>query len=221
MEVADFDADGALDVLTSAPGVNNGHLYTNGGTGVFTHQLSLIGGGPIEAVDIDFDGDADVVAGSKLFLAGGGQFTQVPGALSHAVDHLAESLAGDPDRDGEWDLFFVQRASRLFHGVKRHLLTLGLPLVLEVHGPKQEAWALALSLSVASVELPGLGTLMLDPTSLAVVAAGVIHGSPHAAQITIPALTDPAFLGLKVYWQALVGDSPKLTNQVKTVLSAL
>lgn len=185
--------------------------------------------GSIEPFDAEHDGDLDLLIGPNLVLNdGSGAFVEQPDALGWIdVQTGVQTFAIDADRDGEWDVLGLPFGGepRLVHGIRRQLdrvsiPQLGQPLKHRLRGPAGQPWFLGLSFGTASIPLPGLGWLMLNPSAVLLVGVGILDGS-GAAQVTIPAVSDPAFDGLVVYWQAIVGDSPKFTNQERTLLHDL
>ncbi len=113
MQVADVNGDGHPDLLVSSLFLIQ--WFANDGTGVFTPQVILNAGLPraMAVVDVDADGDVDVLAGGRFdhrltvqLNDGTGQFTEQvirDNALeSQAPVRLA---AADVDGDGDVDFF--------------------------------------------------------------------------------------------------------------------
>lgn len=114
--VADFDGDGDNDVyIVSAEGNNNegAYWYENAGAAAnFTERTIDASAGKlhmVDVIDIDFDGDIDIVAGgsfgNNVLLAyvndGGGNFTQ---ATLNASNGLYTGVVADLDADGDLDI---------------------------------------------------------------------------------------------------------------------
>ncbi|MCI0585856.1 MAG: hypothetical protein L0323_03330 [Planctomycetes bacterium] len=91
----------------------------------------------------------------------------------------------------------------------------GKPLTVDIRGP-----ALGVSLANASLPIPPLGTLRLDPATLLVVAGGSFDPQGRAS---LPLLVppNPALVGGSFFWQAVVGPPPLLTNLEVTTLTDL
>ncbi len=108
-DLADFDGDGLLDMVSQSFGGSNGiHGYRNNGDGTWTHALGLSGGGvsyTLETGDFNADGNLDFVGtrstGSVYLGDGAFGFTLHQNGISggiYAVD------VGDFDGDGRDDL---------------------------------------------------------------------------------------------------------------------
>lgn len=116
MSVADFDADGRLDVaVTDGEEVR---LYRNRGAGAFESALTLAGGGEVvTAVELDGDGRLDLVAFQgpggeddhdgelRVWLNHGGGGFSAPQLISRSATLQA---AGDLDGDGRVDFLGEQ-----------------------------------------------------------------------------------------------------------------
>lgn len=114
--VADVDRDGDLDIYFGLRGAQN-RLFMNQGGGIFvdasaTH-LPQVNDATVAAafVDVDRDGDPDIVAGnaneqSRMGMNdGSGRFLNVTASNMPPASHATNSIGvGDVDRDGDPDL---------------------------------------------------------------------------------------------------------------------
>ncbi|MBN1238961.1 MAG: VCBS repeat-containing protein [Gammaproteobacteria bacterium] len=115
LAVLDLDGDGAPDVLTGNIGTNR--VLLNDGRGGFRDeteerwpQRGSSRTQDLELVDVDADGDQDVVVGNEgqnqMFLNEGGRFVDATArALPDRVDETREIRAADVDGDDDPDLF--------------------------------------------------------------------------------------------------------------------
>lgn len=116
--VADFDGDGVMDLLFAAEDDRAHELYLgladpDPKTGAFFRDVSeRIGVSPVAnaviAVDVDRDGDADVVMGCSgeeivLLNDGTGVFTAIEEGVPQAIDSTQDVEAGDLNGDGILD----------------------------------------------------------------------------------------------------------------------
>ncbi len=242
---ADLDADGDVDlagaVRPTYPGMPFAFWYAGDGAGSFGDASARIPqsiarprAGSFEtcaAADLDGDGDLDLV-GQRSLLENDGA-----GRLSRSHRSI-ESPGGvaafaDLDLDGDLDAFWAAgraavgayptRRSAVGANPTRHLASRGLPRIakqlhLDVLGPVSEPWLLASSTERVRIPL-AIGLLQLDPSSTSVVASGTLSKKGEASWSTaVP--NQPALLGSTLYWQALVGAQPRLTNAERTTFTA-
>ncbi len=240
LDVADVDADGDVDVISST------RMFLNDGAGRFTQNPGFSSSGVVDATvafgDFDGDGDPDVVHSggghpsfgmpNRLFLnVGGGSYVDASAGLSPiAVEWTKGIAAGDFDGDGDDDAVLggfgpLQVESRIYFGLGRHVARraparLAKPLTMDVYGPPNEGWILAVSPTPASVEIPPLGTLRLDFSAAVVVGLGVLAADGQASP-TYPAPSTSSLVGVTLHWQALVGSPLLFTNREETTLTDL
>ncbi|MEM7205586.1 MAG: VCBS repeat-containing protein [Planctomycetota bacterium] len=220
-------------------------LYLNDGTGVYTDVTSSHmptdrdETRALVLTDVDGDGDPDLVLGNVgtpytrrpngLYLNDGtGRFTDATSArMTNRADPTYAVAAGDVDADGDVDLLVGVggNRNRLLFNLHRQLDT---PWVLRIgrrysctayarYGPPRSVDLVFPHLSTggASIPLPPLGVLRLDPAHLVAlppffVAPGEALGS---IELTIPNL--PGLIGQRAHLQALHVPFPlpaRLTN---------
>ncbi|MGH7150706.1 MAG: FG-GAP repeat domain-containing protein, partial [Planctomycetota bacterium] len=235
--LGDVEGDGDLDAFLGTYGLGS-RLYLNGGTGVFADatatnlpllpDLTLA----VALADVEGDGDLDAFTGNhgqsrQLLNAGSGAFAD---ATATDLPPLSESTlavaVGDLDGDGDLDVYTgVVGQDRIYTNLSRQLAWRGIPragkpLTLDVRGPASGTWLLAASAGSASLPLPPFGTLRLLPSTLFIVAGGVLDPQGRAdVSFLVPA--NPALVGLSFYWQAVVGPPPRFTNLEVTTVTNL
>jgi len=120
MALADFDADGAVDVAVVGSEVGNVMVRLNDGSGSLLEPTIVSidpGAVSMNAADIDGDGDQDLVVvfgsgpPSLLENQGGGVFS-APTALGFDANHIIRF--GDMNGDGLVDAHVVKPTARLF-----------------------------------------------------------------------------------------------------------
>jgi hypothetical protein len=244
--LGDVDSDGDLDAFVGASG--QCWLLENDGAGVFADVSAThlpVPSPPAFAVglgDVDGDGDLDALLGrggnyvgnqGLLYLNdGAGVFTDVTATeLPSVLDDTRGLALGDLDGDGDLDALTGNSAfgpgepDRVYTNLTRQLSwrpipRIGKPLVLELRGPGNGTWILALSLGGANLPFPPFGVLRLDPATLLVVAAGGLD-SQGKGIVVFPVPSSPALVRLSVFWQGVVSLPVKLTNLEISTLTSL
>jgi len=108
-DLADFDGDGLLDLVSGSFGGTNGfHIYRNNGDGTWTHRVGLTGGfcgSTLETGDFNGDGYIDFAGtrttGSVYLGDGDFGFTLHQSGISNEIGAIE---VGDVDGDGRDDL---------------------------------------------------------------------------------------------------------------------
>ena len=231
----DADTDGDLDVLFGK-GFSD-RFYRNEFPLPFTDDsanlpsVSAATRG-LAVGDIDDDGDLDAFVAYNSFTQsnriyvndGTGLFTDGVALVAPQFDDSNGAALGDLDGDGALDVFIANvRQSRVLYQVERQVVWSGLPsvskpLYLDLYGPASEAWVLAFALSAGKTQLP-LRTLLLGPGAT-VVATGALDGDGRD-QAVFPPVGAPVLIGLDVFWQAAVGNTPLFTNLERRAFTGL
>ena len=114
IDVADFDGDGDLDIVSASAGDDKIALYENNGAANPTFTTVVIstsadGAHDVSIADVDGDGDLDIVSASAtddtiaVYTNNGAAdptFTAVDIATN--ADGASSVFVGDLDRDGDW-----------------------------------------------------------------------------------------------------------------------
>lgn len=216
--LGDVDGDGDLDayVATTSSTAPSLFLYVNDGTAHFGDEPGRI---PQRVhgqfVDLDLDGDVDLLGDGLLINDGRGSFTEA----SARLDPLAFAFAPvDVDLDGDPD-------SLTLRGLARHLEALGEPRIgkrhtFVVHGPAHRPFVLRQSLASAQIDLGAAGWLLIDPTQIVSIDSGTLDRDGEArVRHFVPPM--PALIGFTSYWQAVVGTPVHGTNLAVTTVSGL
>jgi len=212
----DFDGDGDRDLLAHGS-QSTTVLLRNDGSAFVDVTIGRLPPGEFQhrdlasAADVDGDGDVDLLTAddysSNLLRNEGGVF----------LPTLNVGPAGvlfDINADGRADLFTGDDVllNRTAHLHERHVAMPGLDWELQVHAwrptPIPRMAVVAIGTRSTYAELPGIGTLEVDPTQ-AVLFPAALNGDVGSATFLIP-LT-PQVLGYALYAQAVVVDANGLS----------
>lgn len=237
--VVDVDGDADLDLVFSNDGgatPQPNRLYRNDGTGRFVDSSQDLPG-PVDrsfshaAGDFDQDGDLDLLEcnifsqqPSRLLANdGAGRFSEVVGGLSVTPYAAHQFLVADFDRDDDLDAFLVsQGPAHHYRNLRRQIAwrelpRIARPLTLDVYGLGNQPFAFVASAARVDLPVPGLGRLMVDPAAVVFSDLGTLDANGRAARsYVVP--DNASLLGLRLYWQALIGTPPRLSNVEAMVL---
>ena len=240
--LVDVDGDGDLDALLGSlhqPSL----LFLNDGSGVFTELPNAFPPAPRSITsfaggDVDGDGHVDLLLGNSSQLwyieknglvlgDGSGLFSDATNEAVRADYITYVAYLEDVDGDGDPDALFAgNNRSQVLHSTAHQLAwkrqpRLNANLELDLYGTPGTGWFLWTSLGSASIPLPGLGTLGLDPFGAIFAGNGNLDGSGRdTATFFVP--NNPAFADVNLHWQALfTGNAPQFSNLERTQLLAL
>lgn len=127
IDVKDVDGDGALDVLVAGLLGNNGRIgwYTNlDGTGSFDalRIIDTVNSGSVVGVDLEGDGDLDVLTRSGWYsnLDGRGQFGPIHTFNTQSFREVTSVYSADLDGDRDMDVLFAAYRDRSPDGISWH-----------------------------------------------------------------------------------------------------
>jgi hypothetical protein len=240
VSVSDFDGDGDLDVFGGV-GVNDrrDRLFVNNGTGTFTEEsatrmpLPWANTRDAQNVDIDDDGDTDIVLGCGvssisgsapsitriLINDGAGVFTYIDEAqLPPDLEDTTSLVVADLDDDQDLDIAVRNSGAptRLYTNVTRQLETPrlarpGRPYDIVVYshpvtpsGSPSDVAVVFAALDATRIPLGPLGLLLLDPASLIEVGALTIPQPEGRATTSFVLPADPTIVGITLQIQACV-----------------
>lgn len=233
--IGDIDNDGDAD-LSFGRYDGGVELMINHGNRVFTDEsqrfLLLPGVYSTYIGDVDGDGDNDYCHGLYVHLWDGNRLVYQPAAVQEIPGpfQVYEIDAVDMDGDGDRDLMvrgakpWYFKNSFVFVNLQRHTLTdqqaqIGTPLDYELWGEPGQVAVPMVSAAPATIPLPPIGVLGLDPTRLALLPAVRLTGPMARTALPLPRW---AWLrGQYVYSQTLLVDpanpflAPRLTNWIR------
>ena len=234
LALGDFDRDGDLDLVVANRGQAN-RYYDNDGRGVFTDRTAVRM--PIDrdesyavaAVDIDEDGDLDVVFGnqmpsifgraSRVYLNNGSAYFQEAGTRFTADAGDTRAIAvGDVDGDGDPDLIFgnMLQGNRLYVNLLRQssspfVAHLGRDYELDFHATSSFAPAGQFVLPFASlassrpgIEIPPFGLFRLGFVDLIALPPLAVPAPTGKVSIRVPLPNLDALAGRELHVQSLV-----------------
>jgi hypothetical protein len=178
---------------------------------------------------VDGDKDLDLVVGNyyyqnRLYLNdGAGIFVDATTALMPVNwDYSSRLALGDTDGDGDLDLV---ESGRLLCNLSRHLAWRGIPrvgkpLTMDLYGPRNGLYLLAVSRLTTSIPIPPYGVLRILPGAIIFQKGGNLDNYGRAS-VSFNVPSAPVLIGVSVYWQAAVGPATRLTNLEITTFTNL
>ncbi len=243
--LADLDGDGDLDLVVGL--LKNGKIppvaglvFLNPGNGLFppTPSSPALPGFPEQCLDLDGDGDRDLVLSGALpthpylfsILAawndGKGRFSKAtpldPALFTNGLSKTYKVLEGDLDGEGSPDLvvfsLYPFLSPQVLFNSFRYLrapwaCSIGKEYRLEIFGGPSQAALLFMGLKPGKAVLPPFGVLRVDPSLiLPLFPIAVFRGPKAWWQGKVP--KDPVLLGKDLFFQALVLDvfAPRRTR---------
>ena len=227
IEAAADDGDGNDDVATLS---GAGPQIMFGAVTPYT----LAGSGWLSVADFDGDGDSDCLVGSGAgpFTLncndGAGGFVAKAATVPPLPIDVRQVEFIDGDRDGDADLF-LSGVPRLWRNARQQLSapttvaqTTNLSLTIDAvdaTGLLGGVAIVGLSLAVADAPAGQLGSLLIDPTQMALLPLVSIVNGQGSTSFGIPGGAN--LVGLELFAQALTDDSGgrlHLSNRTKTVI---
>ncbi len=243
--VGDVDGDGDRDlVLAGSLPFQTRLLRQDGASGftdVTTTQLPPIhdSSASVTLVDVDLDGDLDLVFGA-LDLNGGhlcendgsGTFTDVTAARGPGLNSPGVAVVGDVDADLDPDLLIAgDNPARLYRNLHRQIdapfvLHVGRTWQLDAFLGNLPANQVAVVLPFFSttrirVPLPPYGTLGIDPNQMVPLPPFLVMQPAGRSTLLLTIPNVPALAGLVISVQALLDSAPRglhLSNVLSEVL---
>ena len=241
--LGDVDGDGDLDIIFGNLGTRRNRLYLNDGTGTYTDATAarlpwdFDNTNAVAFGDVDGDGDVDIVLeGSfrnRLYLNDGtGTFTDATAARLPFADDVAAVALGDVDGDRDLDIVLGGGGpSRLYLNLLRQLdapflLHIGQTYTLDAYARYGPPGAVDLAMpflspATASIPLPPIGTIGIDPTQAIALPPFLIPQPAGVGSVSIAVPNAPGLVGISIYCQALLVPYPyqaKLTNVTADVI---
>lgn len=225
----DLDGDGLADVV-----LDDQVWINSGGTGfVAGPMLPTTLGAPTVLLDVDGDGDLDLVESAATVLrnTGGGVFSAPVGempryAVAATSWTVPTSAFADLDRDGDVDV--VGSGGRFHFNMTRQIVMRwpprpGRPAALDLRGPPGAGYQLWAASGPGNLPVPPYGVVLLDIPSAVPVQIGTFApstaASPGTAVLQAVLPGDPALVGVSLDWQMLDG-TPHLSHRLRTTVES-
>lgn len=241
MSLGDVDGDGDLDMVGTRSIYGPPLLVLNDGRGFLTYAsashlpVDAMGGTVVKFVDLDDDGDVDILssippfpwhfAGRHEVLVndGSGHFRRdIERRLLGEVPNgrVYDFEAADFDGDGDLDLIESSQTSAPHPPISLpyHLNTTrhtyasleprrGSSLPVRICGPSMSRAWLALALTSSSTEIPGLGRLGLGIASTVVWPGSLPLGEARECEFRVWIPNIPQLAGAPVYFQGVLSEA--------------
>ena len=219
---ADLDNDGFPDLIAGS-GLT---ILRNQGNGTFVDVTAAAFAGAfhqtvIACVDVDADGDLDLVTHLATFLNNGvGVFSQQIAGISPWVfpsGYRLGAVAADFDGDGDIDLPGVPNFLRQIAAPSPPVR--GSTYTVEVHAPSGSLVGAFAASGPAAQPLPPYGMLRIDPATAVCLGGQLLATNPWTLSWALPNV--PQILGLPLHYQALVVDpisGPRVSNAIGDVV---
>jgi hypothetical protein len=229
---ADFDLDGDADLLVGR------NVYFSTPAGFVAGPVAPFSTAPtfvttsLGAADLDDDGDFDAYADGGFCRwtgAGFGPFEALPqspfaGSLSTGLLLRAPWTPRDMDRDGDLDAVdafggvYLNATRQLYGGLRARPGALASLVIRGVPGESVLVFGAPVALEPTYFE--PYGYAIVDPFTAALVFGGILDASGRLEAAGFIA-NDPAFVGLKLFWQAGLFGQARVTGVAAVEILAL
>ncbi len=225
---ADVDGDGRIDLID----LDGSRVLRNLGNFTFAAPVPIAGAtaGTFVALDQDADGRIDLVGPAGLFRnVGNGTFSLVPLSIPTSYLWTTSALAADLDGDGDDDLVSTACIA-LRSVVMNRRQQVDAPTAPRINAPYgidlyatpvggPTAIQLVMSLGAASIPLPPLGMLRIDPASSVALPAVLATTGLTSLPFQVPAM--PRLVGTSIWFQALYAPARgplRISNAVRDTI---
>lgn len=219
---ADFDGDGDLDLFFCG-----GYRYlVNDGTGTLTDGFAAAfpGAQPWAAVDgiavdLDTDGDLDVMTPIRTWINQNGVFTVGAQYATQPLPSRLDRVVGDFDGDADADL--LGRANFHVQLVAAAPPIRGQSYAVSCHSrlPGTTLFGPAVAAAAGDLQLPPFGRLLLDPSQALLLSPVAVTGAAVSFGFVVPNV--PQLVGFELHYQAIVlapGRPLFLSNAIRDVV---